>query len=261
MITAAYCFPDLTPYCILAPRLLRRYVSNDDGTFLEPVPRNWLGRIELPASCAAKLQLRRLPIRWGAARKPLFEDRLEALRMLDIRPIRARDRPDRAASSTSSVWQVDQPIDPRRWNYLFFETACVWVAPTNGGSGQATLRFAPPGLDIEQSPEITFAIDAESVRHPYLIPISSSPGWSWRPTIDRLRLRAPAESAFESPKIECWRVDDLNPRCTVAGILEIGLPSSALRSSDPDDRGFRHAADGTITWNFELGSRRPKQGS
>ena len=204
--------PNSLFYYIIGQYVFAHYAPSDEGIFLEPAPANWQGRVDLPAPFKGELRLKRLPLRWGRDRVPRLGPRLKETISLEPHAITIDSvhGPTALESTSAAAWEVATPIASRRFNYLFLEVSCV---SASGGAepADARLLFAPAGRELEEESQLTFTAIPDGERRSYLIPIGCSPGWSWRPAVDRIRLLAPEDCAFVAPRIECWRVDDVRP--------------------------------------------------
>jgi hypothetical protein len=175
--------------------------------FLEPAPAGWEGMAEVPQSVTDVLSMGWLPDRWGS-------DRLEDVcrRMLQERPLRnwqpiaienvGSERHVRAG------WMARGLALPRGFNYLKLDVAASGEEP-GAADVEATLEFAGPLQEFRAEDRITFSLRADGERRCYVLPAGCSPGWSWRPVIDDLRLSVPANVSLKAPAVMAWRVDEL----------------------------------------------------
>lgn len=189
--------------------------SNSIGfhwTFLEPAPAGWQGQESLGPAFKGVLRLDFLPLRWGQKRIPQMAARIQ--KRQNSLPWNACDEDGLLIDSdteSAAGWRGDCPVSPRVFNYIKIELACHADDLSKSHPVMAILEFAPREKGFEKESRITFVVLTDGVKRPYLIPIGCSPGWSWRPHIEDLRLQLPDGTSARSPRVEFWSVDELSP--------------------------------------------------
>ncbi|MDR3638962.1 MAG: hypothetical protein P4L84_34470 [Isosphaeraceae bacterium] len=187
--------PNPLRHYVIAQELYRRYRPLAGTSFLEPAPAHWPGTLALEAPFLGPLPAGRLPLRWGDGRLSSLTHRVRSRETIG---------PWNPSVTTRHAWEVHSPIDSRTRNYLELDLVCEGP----GADAPMTLDFAPAGRDYEEASRVTFTVLTDGSPHRYLLPIGCSPGWSWRPAIDRLRLSVPQGCRLDSPRCECWEVDE-----------------------------------------------------
>lgn len=202
-------------YYIISQYVYHHYQPSPHSGYLEPSGAEWRGELLLEPEFLGIIDLKRLPLAWGKNRWPLRPDRVIGRQRLGgWRP--ERDRAEDGSTPTDSAFSIAVPrwewvgvIDSRLYNYLVVEFVC---RERTGGADHVTisLEFAPKD-EYEPQSRLTFEAACDGVARRYLIPVGCSPGWSWRPSIERIRLVAPKGTRLAEIEASCLRVDDLRP--------------------------------------------------
>jgi hypothetical protein len=167
---------------LIAPWVYRNYrpISATGRIVLEPASADWEGMDDVAERLGGPLELGWLGERWGAKRSS------------DVRIV------ERKAILLNR--ELNEPIRPRDWDYLLIEASAV-------GSTAARLEFRRPMGEWDQVSFIRWRLHGDGQRRRYLMPISCSPGWSWRKSIGALRCTA-AEGSLTIHSAELWRTEN-----------------------------------------------------
>jgi hypothetical protein len=212
-LSGADMIADPLRYHVIAQHLyghFRPILGNDGAAYLEPAPSGWPGQVELEPRFLGELALGQLALRWGNDRIPTLAERVRKRQRLGpwLSEQDVGDPGAEHAMARARTWKAEGRIDCRTLNYLRLDLACGTAGFPRSRQVDAALEFAPSGCSFEDRSRVSFAIVPDGAVRPYLIPIGCSPGWSWRPGIDRVRVSVPVGFALSLPRAECWQVID-----------------------------------------------------
>jgi hypothetical protein len=210
--------PNPLRYDLIGQYLYRHFrpFTRDGSLFLEPAPAGWAGQVDLAWPFVGPLPLGRLALRWGNERIKDLSGRVRQRQTLGPwrNPQGARRSGTKANPETARSWEAEGPIDSRSFNYLRLDFACRRNQVPSSQVAEAVLEFAPIGRGYDEHSRVFFDVIPDGAVHSYLIPIGSSPGWSWRTGIARIRVSIPAADRVFSPRGECWRIDEIGDNRT-----------------------------------------------
>jgi len=201
--------PNPLRFYVISDFVYRHYRPVENTWFLDPAGPDWVGDEHVPESVLGTLPLGLLPRRWGDDGARWLLDRRVASQILAEWQIAVARNAQASKTSVveSAAWELAASIPSREFNCLKVDLTCR--STDDAAACDAVLEFAPAAEDFEEKSAVTFRVTADGCCRSYLIPIGCSPGWSWRPAIDRLRLRVPDSCQLARPQAELWRVDFL----------------------------------------------------
>ena len=199
-------------YYVIAQYVFQHYKPSSQTRYLEPAEDGWPGLNALNSDFNFQLDLGRLPLTWGMYRRPHMLSSVRDKKELNIRryPSSENYNDQELSSALSEYFETRTTINSRHYNYLLIRLAGKKPREVpEKTTTTITLEFAPPNGEFDTAGQITFDVLADGLVRPYLVPIGCSPGWSWRPRIERVRLYSASLQQLSIPMIECWQFDDV----------------------------------------------------
>ncbi len=187
-------------YYVISQYLFRRYQPDTRVGYVVPSERDWEGFDECPRGFGFPIAMGHLPSQWGERRSP------------DLTVLREHTVSSNVWTSTQdqgmTFWTCPLNCVPRQYNYLEALLVCESTS-TDPEASLASLRFASPNGSFDAINEVTFLLIPDGQIHRYLIPIGTSPGWSWRKGVNQIRIDPQENVSIKPVQFSLKFIDEL----------------------------------------------------